>query len=95
MCRTGRLIVNARVPHLRIVVGFAIAAIVGYALFCAWAVVYLDDATMLGDIGGTWKSFATAAFFFWLGSSSGGKARDPDAPTGKPKDPLHVTEDVA
>lgn len=86
---------NGRVPHLHIVVGFAIAAIVGYAMFSAWAVIYLNDQTMLGDIGGTWKSFATAAFFFWLGSSSGGKAKDPDAPTGKPHDPLHTVDETA
>lgn len=84
---------NARVPHLHIVVGFAIAAIVGYVMFSIWAVVYIKDPAMLGDIGGTWKSFATAAFFFWLGSSSGGKAKDPDAPSGKPSDPVHVTEE--
>ena len=82
-----------RIPHLRIVVAFCIAAITGYALFSAWAVMVSKDPTLLGDVGGTWKSFAVAAFAFWLGSSSGGKAKDPEAPTGKPSDPVHVKDD--
>lgn len=69
-----------RVPHLRIVIAFCVAAIAGYALFSVWVVFYMRDATMIGDVIGTWKSFAVAAFAFWLGSSSGGKAKD-DAPT--------------
>lgn len=80
---------NTRVPHLRIVVAVCIAAVAGYAAFSAYAVVVLKDATMTGDIIGTWKSFAVLAFGFWLGSSSGGKAKD-DAPSGKPGDPVHV-----
>lgn len=64
------------VPHLRIVVAACLAAILGYAGFSIYAVVILKDATMTGDIIGTWKSFAVLAFGFWLGSSSGGKAKD-------------------
>lgn len=64
------------IPHQRIVVAFCIAAIVGYSIFSAWAVFYSDDAAMRGDVIGTWKSFAVAAFAFWMGSSSGGKAKD-------------------
>jgi hypothetical protein len=82
--------VNAhRIPHLEVVVGACIAAIAGYAVFSAYAVIWLRDATMTGDIIGTWKSFAVLAFGFWLGSSSGGKQKE-DAPTGKPDDPVHV-----
>jgi hypothetical protein len=77
------------IPHLHIIVGACIAAIAGYAAFSAYAVIILKDATMTGDIIGTWKSFAVLAFGFWLGSSSGGKAKD-DAPSGSPADPVSV-----
>jgi hypothetical protein len=84
--------VTSRVPHLRIVVAFCIAAIIGYAVFSVWAVFWSDDAAQRGDVGGTWKSFAVLAFGFWLGSSSGGKAKD-DGPvpvnvTNAPSDPV-------
>jgi hypothetical protein len=88
--------VNAhRIPHLEVVVGACIAAIAGYAVFSAYAVIWLRDATMTGDIIGTWKSFAVLAFGFWLGSSSGGKQkedaprsdvhRNPDTPPEEPR----------
>lgn len=80
-----------RVPHLHIVVAVCLAAVAGYAAFSAYAVIILKDATMTGDIIGTWKSFAVLAFGFWLGSSSGGKAKD-DGPSGKPEDPVNVHE---
>lgn len=67
---------TANIPHVRIIIGVCIVAVAGYALFSVYAVVWLRDATMTGDIIGTWKSFAVAAFAFWLGSSSGGKAKD-------------------
>jgi hypothetical protein len=66
----------SRIPHLYIVVAFCVAAIGGYAVFSAWVVFYSHDQAQLGDVVGTWKSFATAAFFFWIGSSSAGKAKD-------------------
>lgn len=66
-----------KIPHLRVITSFCIAAIVGYALFSTWAVFYSNDQTLLGDVGGTWKSFAVGAFGFWIGSSSGGKSREP------------------
>lgn len=72
-----------KVPHLRIVVSFCIAGIIGYAVFSGWAVFYSNDAALRGDVIGTWKSFAVMAFGFWLGSSSAGKASD-----GSPQ---HVT----
>lgn len=64
------------IPHVKIVVGACVAAVLGYAVFSVYAVAILRDATMTGDVIGTWKSFAVAAFAFWLGSSSGGKAKD-------------------
>lgn len=78
---------HGQIPHLSIVVGACIAAVAGYALFSIYAVVILRDATMTGDIIGTWKSFAVLAFGFWLGSSSGGKAA---TPSGTTNDPLVV-----
>jgi len=83
-----------QVPHLRIIIAFCVAAIAGYAIFSGWAVFYSNDAAQRGDVIGTWKSFAVAAFAFWLGSSSGGKARDAEAApaTGKPDDPVNTKE---
>lgn len=71
---------TGRVPHLPIIIAFCAAAIAGYAVFSVWAVFIARDATMIGDVVGTWKSFAVAAFAFWLGSSSGGKAKDDTPP---------------
>jgi hypothetical protein len=65
-----------QIPYLRIVVGFCISAIVGYAFFSVYAVMWLKDPSLTGDIIGTWKSFAVAGFMFWIGSSSGGKGKD-------------------
>lgn len=70
-----------RIPHLRIVVTACLIAIAGYAFFSVWVVLHSGDAAMKGDVIGTWKSFAVAAFSFWLGSSSGGKAKDAGEPT--------------
>jgi hypothetical protein len=66
----------SNIPHVRIVIAFCGVAVAGYAGFSIWVLVELKDATMVGDIIGTWKSFAVAAFAFWLGSSSAGKAKD-------------------
>jgi hypothetical protein len=86
--------VNSAIPNLRVVVAVCAVAVAGYAAFSVYAVVILRDATMTGDIIGTWKSFAVAAFAFWLGSSSGGKSRDGESPaTGKPDDPIHQVEE--
>lgn len=72
-------------PHARTVIGFCIAAILGYAVFSAWAVFYSGDAALRGDVVGTWKSFAVAAFMFWIGSSSGGKSQTaPDPANPQP-----------
>lgn len=65
-----------RVPHLEVVVFFCVVAVAFYAGFSVYVVAYTSDDALRGDIIGTWKSFATAAFFFWVGASSGGKTRD-------------------
>lgn len=84
---------NGTIPNLRVVIGVCLAAVGGYALFSIYAVMWLRDATMTGDVIGTWKSFAVMAFGFWLGSSSGGKAKEPaQGPSGNPGDPVSVEE---
>lgn len=77
---------TSNIPNLNIVVGACIAAITGYAVFSVYAVMVLEDATMTGDVIGTWKSFAVAAFMFWIGSSSGGKEKK-ESPAGTEADP--------
>lgn len=76
-----------RVPHHYTVIAFCVVAIVGYAVFSLWAVFTSGDAALRGDVVGTWKSFAVAAFAFWIGSSSGGKSAPvPDVPPPAPID---------
>lgn len=65
---------NGTIPHFRTVVAFSLFAVAGYLGFSLWAVLLSKDATVIGDVIGTWKSVAVLAFGFWLGSSSGGKA---------------------
>lgn len=65
-----------KVPHLPIVIAASAAAILGYGAFSIYVMLYTVDASLQGDVVGTWKSFAVLAFGFWLGSSSGGKAKD-------------------
>ena len=84
------------VPHLRIVVAFCVAAVIAYAGFSVWVILASDDAAMKGDVIGTWKSFAVAAFAFWIGSSSAGKAKD-DGPlnariVNPPDEPVPTVE---
>lgn len=69
------------VPHFRTVIGFCLIALVGYGLCSLWVINYSADAGVRGDVIGTWKSMAVAAFSFWVGASSGGKARDVAGPT--------------
>lgn len=72
------------VPHLRVVVGFCVVSVIGYAAFSVWAINFSGSAALQGDVGGTWKSFAVAAMGFWVGASSGGKQRDAAAPPSPP-----------
>lgn len=77
------------IPNLRIVVATSAIAAACYLAFSIWVVLFSGDVALTGDVIGTWKSFAVAAFSFWLGSSSGGKASRPpvvtvDQPSDKP-----------
>lgn len=80
-----------QVPHVKIILAFCAFGLGGYAALSLWVVLVSRDAALLGDVIGTWKSFAVAAFTFWVGSSLGGKSKDP-GPTGKPDDPVSVKE---
>lgn len=80
------------IPNLRVVVAVSSAAIIGFALISAYVLGYTDDDVTKGGIVATWQNVALLAFGFWIGSSSGGKAKD-NAPTGNPGDPVAVVED--
>lgn len=82
---------NNKIPHLRVVVAVSGAAIVGFAIISGYVLGYTNDDVTKGGIVATWQNVALLAFGFWLGSSSGGKGKD-DAPSGKPEDPVSVTE---
>lgn len=73
-----------KIPHMRLVLAFCLIAVIGYSGFSIWVVKYSGDVAMKGDVIGTWKSFAVAAFAFWIGSSSGGKAKDNIPPDNRP-----------
>ncbi|MGQ3081099.1 MULTISPECIES: hypothetical protein [Alphaproteobacteria] len=83
--------VTGKIPHLRVVVAVSAAAIIGFAIISGYVLGYTDDDVTKGGIVATWQNVALLAFGFWLGSSSGGKGKD-DAPSGKPEDPVSVTE---
>lgn len=69
-----------KIPHANTVIAFCVAGMFGYALLSAWSIFYGDPA-QIGDVIGTWKTFAVAAFSFWVGASSGGKVTsDPEKP---------------
>lgn len=84
---------NTRIPHIRIVVAVSAFVLICFAAVSAYVLLYSSDEVTKGNIIGTWQNFALLAVGFWLGSSSAGKARD-DAPTGKPNDPVHVSEET-
>jgi len=81
----------SRVPHLRVVVAVTFFVLVGFAAVSAYALMLTDDNTTKGNVIGTWINFAMLGVGFWLGSSSGGKAKD-DSPAGTPADPVSVKE---
>jgi len=82
---------GSRIPHLPVVVAVSAAAIIGFSAISGYVLWFTDDEVTKGAIVGTWQNVALLAFGFWLGSSSGGKVKD-DAPSGKPEDPVNVTE---
>lgn len=89
----------AQIPHLRIVVGVSAFVLIGFAVVSAWVIGWSTDAVTKGNIIGTWQNFALLAVGFWIGSSSGGKAKEepapapPEAASGKRDDPVHMIEE--
>jgi len=82
---------NSRIPHLRVVVSVTAFVLAGFLGVSVYVLGWTDDEVTKGNVIGTWVNFAMLAVGFWLGSSSGGKVKD-DAPSGKPEDPVNVTE---
>jgi hypothetical protein len=89
--------VNPTIPNLRIVVAVSTFVLVGFAVVSAYILGWTDDELTKGNITGTWQNFALLAVGFWLGSSSGGKAKDsepsPVVVTNAPGNPVPTTEE--
>ena len=79
------------IPHLRIVVTVSGFVLIAFAVVSAYVLVWSTDEVTKGNIIGTWQNFALLVVGFWIGSSSGGKAKT-EMPTGQPNDPLSVEE---
>lgn len=82
---------SGRIPHLRIVVMVSAFVLAGFGAVSAYVLGWSSDEVTKGNIIGTWQNFALLAVGFWLGSSSAGKAQV-DGPSGRPEDPVNVTE---
>lgn len=78
------------IPHIRIVVTVSAFVLVSFAAVTFYVLTMSDDLVTKGNVIGTWQNFALLAVGFWLGSSSGGKAKDD--PSGQPNDPVNVKE---
>lgn len=75
---------SARVPHLRIVVGVSAFVLAGFGVVSGYVLGWSSDEVTKGNVIGTWINFAMLAVGFWLGSSSGGKARaEPAEPSSR------------
>lgn len=66
------------IPNLRVVIAVSGFVLVGFSLVSAYVLVFTTDEITKGNIIGTWQNFGMLAVGFWLGSSSGGKAKDND-----------------
>lgn len=75
------------IPHLRIVVAVSVFVLVGFALVSAYVLVWSDDDVTKGNVIATWQNFALLAVGFWIGSSSGGKARSEPPPSDTSEPP--------
>lgn len=70
-----------QIPHLHIVVAVSGFVLAGFAVVSGYVIGWSEDEVTKGNIIGTWQNFALLAVGFWIGSSSGGKAKDgPPAP---------------
>jgi hypothetical protein len=81
---------QGEIPHLNIVLAVSVFVLVGFAAVTAFVLLYSSDATTKGSLIAVWQNFAVIAIGFWLGSSSGGKAKPDDSgkhdtsPEGEP-----------
>lgn len=82
-----------QIPHLREVIAVSSFVLAGFAVVSAYVIGWSSDEVTKGNIIGTWQNFALLAVGFWLGSSSAGKAKDDNSPSGNPGDPVHVEEE--
>lgn len=64
---------------------------IAFAVVSAYVLVWSTDEVTKGNIIGTWQNFALLVVGFWIGSSSGGKAKT-ETPSGQPNDPVSVEE---
>jgi cytochrome bd-type quinol oxidase subunit 1 len=67
---------TGHIPHLRIVVAVSAFVLCGFGLVSGYVLGWTADDVTKGNVIGTWINFAMLAVGFWLGSSSGGKAKD-------------------
>lgn len=84
---------NPSIPHLRIVVAVSAFVLAGFAAVSIFVLGWTEDEVTKGNVIGTWLNFAMLAVGFWLGSSSGGKSRDPITPVKieqPPNEPVPV-----
>lgn len=65
-----------KIPNLRVVIAVSGFVLVGFSLVSGYVLVFTEDEVTKGNIIGTWQNFGMLAVGFWLGSSSGGKAKD-------------------
>lgn len=84
------------IPHLRIVVAVSAFVLAGFALVSGYVLGWSSDEVTKGNVIGTWINFAMLAVGFWLGSSSGGKAKggepSPVVVANQPDDPVPTTD---
>lgn len=66
---------NSHVPHLRVVIAVSAFVLFGFSMVSGYVIGWSSDEVTKGNIIGTWQNFALLAVGFWLGSSSGGKAK--------------------
>lgn len=82
------------IPHLRVVVAVSAFVLFGFAGVSVYVLGWTADEVTKGNIIGTWVNFAMLAVGFWLGSSSGGKAKDdkpaPVTVENPPSNPVNV-----
>lgn len=84
-----------QIPYIRIVVAISFFVLFGFSAVSGYVIGWSDDEVTKGNIIGTWQNFAMLAVGFWIGSSSGGKAKDgPPMPEGA-KAAADLTADAA